>query len=58
MNLEGYAALIRQMRQAQNDYFRERSPQLLSRAKELERRVDDVTAEVLDKQGTLFNRKA
>lgn len=53
--IDELAALVQQMRTAQNDYFRERSPQYLSRSKELERRVDKTVAEVLNKQGNLFD---
>jgi arsenate reductase-like glutaredoxin family protein len=56
MTLDELAALVRQMRQAQNEYFRERSPQYLNLSKELERRVDRAVADILDKQGTLFGK--
>lgn len=40
MNVKELAQLVLQMRQAQRAYFRDRSPQLLSAAKEAERAVD------------------
>lgn len=54
MSIDDLAQLVRDMRQAQCTYFRDRSPQALSRSKELERRVDRAVSEVLDKQPKLF----
>lgn len=54
MKVEQLAELVRQMRDAQRNYFSERSPQWLSTAKELERRVDAAVKEVLDSQMKLF----
>lgn len=54
MNITELATLVRQMRDAQRTYFRERSPQALNASKELERRVDRAVADVLDKQPKLF----
>lgn len=54
MKIDDLAKLVREMREAQRSYFTERSPQWLSKAKELERRVDRAVADVLDKQGKLF----
>lgn len=54
MNITELATLVRQMRDAQRTYFRERSPQALNTSKELERRVDRAVADVLDKQQKLF----
>ena len=48
------ATLVKQMRESQKAYFRERSPQWLSTAKELERRVDKMLADILDDQQQLF----
>lgn len=56
MKVHELAELVRQMRDAQKSYFRERSPQWLSQSKELERRVDRAVSDVLDRQGTLFDR--
>lgn len=52
--LDELATLVRQMRDAQKTYFRERSPQALNYSKELERRVDKAVSDVLDKQVELF----
>ncbi len=57
MKLDELALLVRQMRDAQRTYFRERSPQALSTSKELERRIDRVVADVLDKQPKLFSQE-
>ena len=54
MKIDELARLVRQMRDAQRTYFRERSPQSLSFAKELERRIDRAVSDVLDKQAKLF----
>jgi len=54
MKIEEFAELVRQMRDAQKSYFKERSPQWLSTAKELERRVDSAVKNVLDAQKKLF----
>lgn len=54
LNAVELAELVRQMREAQRLYFRERSPQALSVAKELERRVDRAVDEVLNEQPKLF----
>ena len=57
MKLDELAQLVLQMRNAQRTYFRERSPQALSVSKELERRIDRVVADVLDKQPKLFGQE-
>lgn len=57
MNITELAELVRQMRDAQRTYFRERSPQALSVSKELERCVDRAVDDVLDKQPKLFGRR-
>ena len=54
MKLDELAELVRQMRDAQSNYFRERSPQWLSTARELERRVDRAVVDILDSQKKLF----
>jgi len=54
MKTEDLAVLVREMRDAQKAYFKERSPQQLSVSKELERRVDKVVADILDKQTKMF----
>ena len=55
MKLKELAELVKQMRQAQRQYFKERSPQWLSQARELERRVDKAIADIQDKQKKLFD---
>ena len=50
MNTEFYS-LVKEMRNAQREYFRTRSDYSLKKSKLLERRVD----EVLSGQGTLFD---
>ena len=52
--LTNLAELVKEMRNAQKCYFRERSPQWLSTAKELERRVDAEVKKLLDSQKELF----
>ena len=55
MKLRELAELVRQMRDAQRQYFSERSPQVLSKAKELERRVDSEVKYIMDGQKKLFD---
>ena len=57
MTLDELARLVRQMRDAQRAYFRERSPQALSVSKELERRIDRAVANILDTQPRLFEQE-
>lgn len=52
--LTKFAALVQEMREAQNRYFRERTPEALSRSKQLERMVDAEAREITDGQGKLF----
>jgi hypothetical protein len=47
------AALVNEMRQAQREYFRTRSPAAMDRARQLETRVDRAVREILD-QPSLF----
>lgn len=54
MNYEKLIELVEQMREAQKSYFRDRSQQWLSKAKELERRVDKAVLDHHDKQKKLF----
>lgn len=54
MKLDEFVALVKQMRESQRAYFKERSPQWLSQARELERRVDKAIADIQDKQKKLF----
>jgi len=41
VTIETFADLVRQMRQAQSNYFRNRTTETLNAAKVLERQVDD-----------------
>jgi hypothetical protein len=41
MTIESFADLVRQMRKAQSNYFRNRTTETLDDAKALERKVDD-----------------
>lgn len=50
MDLAAYAWLVMKMRAAQKQYFRSRHPDDLVASKQLERRVDLVTQELLSKQ--------
>ena len=59
MNYTEFAKLVWQMRQAQKDYFDERTQTALIEAKTLERKVDAATLQILGdaivaEQGTLF----
>jgi phosphate uptake regulator len=54
VKIKELAQLVKQMREAQRQYFKERSPQWLSTAKELERRVDKEVMQILDSQKELF----
>ena len=50
MTPEEFKALVAEMREAQRSYFRERTPQCLSKSRELERVVDRVLRdELIDK---------
>ena len=53
MNVDEFKNLVRQMREAQKKYFRTRDPAVLSRSKELERRVD-AALETPDPQKSLL----
>ena len=48
-----FYSLVKEMREAQKEYFRTRSKDSLIKSKSLEKRVD----EVLSGQGTLFDSK-
>lgn len=49
-----FMQLVRDMRNAQKEYFRTRSKDLLNRSKELERMVDAELQSINDKQTSLF----
>lgn len=50
-----FIELVRQMREAQKEYFRTRDRQVLQRSKALEKRVDALIAEYNDKPKSLFD---
>jgi|LUMF01.1.fsa_nt_gb hypothetical protein len=53
-----YSALVervREMRAAQKEYFRERSPQWLNQSKQLERQVDRMLSDLENRQKNLFD---
>lgn len=45
MDYEAFKALVREMRQSQKEYFRDRSRDALQRSKAFEKRVDEEIAE-------------
>lgn len=50
-----FIELVREMRKTQREYFRTRDKNVLSRSKELERKVDAYLAQqVINQQTTLF----
>lgn len=53
MDARELAKLVNEMRQAQAEYFRTRSPAALERSKALEKRVDAAVRDILE-QPTLF----
>ncbi|MDX3913740.1 MAG: hypothetical protein QHC79_09390 [Pseudosphingobacterium sp.] len=58
-DIKEYAKLVKDMRDAQNNYFSNRTPFFLNQAKAMERVVDKATKDLLeekrpDPQGTLF----
>lgn len=53
---KAFVSLVSQMRTAQAEYFRNKSPQWLGKAKELEGRVDRQLKEFSNGQGKLFER--
>ena len=48
------AELVAEMRHAQTNYFRTRSPTALEESKRLERKVDEACQAILDGQKKLF----
>lgn len=54
MSPRDYAALVRKMRVAQKRYFEAKLPATLRLARDLERRVDKATADILNGQGRLL----
>ena len=54
-NETAFRALVKDMRDAQKDYFRTRSQDALRRSKALERRVDSELAKAASRQASLFD---
>ena len=54
-NEAAFRALVKDMREAQKDYFRTRSQDALKRSKALERRVDSELAKAASRQASLFD---
>lgn len=54
MNTQEFYALVQDMRNAQKEYFRTRSKDVLNLSKELERKVDAELQSINDKQTSLF----
>lgn len=52
-----FIELVRQMREAQKEYFRTRDRQVLQRSKALEKRVDALIAEYDNKPKGLFDNE-
>lgn len=52
-----FIELVRQMREAQKEYFRTRDRQVLQRSKVLEKRVDVLLAEYDNKPKGLFDNE-
>lgn len=48
MDYKAFKALVREMRTAQKEYFRDRSHDALQRSKALEKRVDDELAQKVE----------
>ena len=54
-SMKEFIELVREMRNAQKEYFRTRDKNVLQRSKELERKVDSFLAQlVINKQTSLF----
>lgn len=54
-NEAAFRALVKDMREAQKDYFRTRSQDALKRSKALERRVDSELEKAASRQASLFD---
>jgi len=54
MDYEQLKALVKEMRSAQKEYFRDRSHDALQRSKALEKRVDDAIAEPINNNGDVI----
>lgn len=55
MNLKEFAALVAEMRDAQREYFRTRSGEVLERSKKLEKQVDHALKDINNNQPRLFD---
>lgn len=55
ITIEDLARKVKEMRQAQRNYFKTRAPKYLDRSKEMEREVDGITEEILNPQISLFD---
>ena len=55
MDYQEFTELVRDMRQAQRQYFKTRNPEILEKSKQLEKAVDsEIEAQLLRKQLTLL----
>ena len=52
--MKEFIELVREMRNAQKEYFKTRSKDVLNRSKELERKVDTELQSINNTQQTLF----
>ena len=52
--MKEFIELVREMRNAQKEYFKTRSKDVLNRSKELERKVDNYLQSINNTQQTLF----
>jgi hypothetical protein len=52
--MKEFIELVREMRNAQKEYFKTRSKDALNRSKELERKVDNYLQSINNTQQTLF----
>jgi hypothetical protein len=55
MDLREFVALVKEMRAAQDVFFRTRAPGTVCKARELERAVDKVVAKLTDTRPKLFD---
>ena len=55
ITIEDLARKVKEMRQAQRNYFKTRALKYLDRSKEMEREVDGITEEILNPQISLFD---
>lgn len=54
IEFKDFLKLVREMRQAQEQFFRERGKEILFKAKKLEQQVDEEVQTLLDEQPKLF----